>query len=256
MPLRPFTYLLLLIATPLLFNATCENGLTLGPSAERADRYEKRISYHRGSCFGRCEVYTLDVYANGLITFAGERFTDKPGLWQRNIDRRRLAGLLDSFERAGFAGFPSNFVSQMPDAPAVTMTYVNPAGETFTTTYRENYPDALIALDRRMRELATSPEFRQVSTTIPDDTKTPMPTSDAAREEIIVHLKPGVPPETWIIAYGKQNVKLKERISPNGDYYLLEADPNLMGADELLGFLRSDENVLSAQRNGAVRSRF
>ena len=249
----------LLLLTFSFLNSTCDPASILGPQADNADRYTKRVTYHRGSCFGRCEVYTLNVYENGLLTFAGERFTDKPGYWEANIDRRRVVSLLDSFERADFASYPRVFISDIPDAPSVTMTYTNEAGNTYTTSFKENYPDELEGLDRALVRLAHGTNFRQVSATIPENvTNTPatvQPVANNTRQELIVHLKPDVNAKAWVIAYAKQNVTVKERISPNGNYYLLESDPNIMGAEELLGFLRQDESVISAQLNQAVTPR-
>jgi len=81
------------------------------------------------------------------------------------------------------------------------------------------------------------------------------PVANQEREEIIVQLSEGVAATTWVIAYGKQNVQVKNRISPNSPYYIITADPNIMGAEELLTFLRQDKDVLSAQLNNAVKPR-
>jgi len=81
------------------------------------------------------------------------------------------------------------------------------------------------------------------------------PVTNKAREEIIVQLAPGVQASAWIIGYGKQNVQLVRRLSPNGDYYLITSDPNIMGAEEMLEFLRQDESVLGAQKNQPVEVR-
>ncbi|MEL7161863.1 MAG: DUF6438 domain-containing protein [Bacteroidota bacterium] len=237
---------------PLLLFA-CNPSTFLGPSAANADKYDLRVSYHRGACYGRCEVYSLDVYENGLVLFKGERFTDRPGLWEKAVDRRRIVGLLDSFERAGFAGFPRNFRSRIPDAPSIEFTYKDENGEVFRTSFKEESNTYLEALDQAMRRLAALPGYRQVSAKIPDGNL--QPTGNGDREEIIVQLVDGVNVNTWLVNYGKQNVQFKKRLSPNSPYYLLTADPNLMGAEELLEYLRRDASVVSAQLNNRVEPR-
>jgi len=96
-------------------------------------------------------------------------------------------------------------------------------------------------------------DYRQVSATIADKITTPV--GNQEREEIIVQLKDGVVADTWVIAYGKQNVKVKNRISPNSPYYVITSDPNIMGGEELLEYLRKDESVVSAQLNQQVSPR-
>lgn len=239
---------LLGLATLMIFS--CDPASILGPQAGSANQKNLRVKFRSGACYGRCEVFTLELYANGLMLFKGERFTERPGVWQKNIDRRRVVALVDSFERADFENYPLSFNSQIPDAPTTEMTYYDEERQVYHTSYKEFAPPELELLGRQMRRLANLPDWRQVSEDIPESEADPVAAS--AREEIIVQLEPDVQAEAWIIAYGKQNVKLKERISPNGSYYLITADPNIMRASELLEFLRQDESVISAQLNGKV----
>jgi len=211
------------------------------------------VKFHTGSCYGRCEVFTLELYENGLMLFKGERFTERPGVWQKNIDRRRVTALIDSFDRADFENYPLSFRSQIPDAPTTEITYYDEAQQAYRTSYKEFCPPELELLGRQIRRLANLPDWRQVSADIPDGAANPV--AAATREEIIVQLEEGVKVEAWIIAYDKQNVQLEERISPNSSYYLITADPNVMPAIELLEFLRRDTSVVSAQLNGKVNRR-
>ncbi len=237
----------------LLSFTACDPSAILGPQAGNADKYNLRVSYHRGSCYGRCEVYTLNLYDNGLLLFQGERFTDRPGTWQKNIDRRKIVALLDSFQRADFPNYPRSFRGEIPDAPTVTMTYYDAAGTGYETSFKDFAPKELQDLDASLARLAHLPDYRQVSDTIRGLIRRPVASQE--RQEIIVQLADGVTAEAWIIAYGKQNVALKNRISPNSAYYLITADPNVMAAEELLDFLRKDPSVLSAQLNREVGPR-
>jgi hypothetical protein len=249
-----YPYLLLPLILFTLFSVTsCDPSALLGPQASNADNYNLRVSYHRGSCYGRCEVYTLNLYDNGLLLFQGERFTERPGTWQKNIDRRRIVALLDSFQRADFPNYPRSFRGQIPDAPTVSFTYYDASGNSYQTSFKDFAPKELQDLDQAMIKLSQLPDYRQVSETIAD--KIAAPVGNREREEIIVQLKDGIVADTWIIAYGKQNVKVKNRISPNSPYYVITADPNIMGGAELLEVLRKDESVVSAQLNKQVSPR-
>jgi hypothetical protein len=233
--------------------SSCDPTVVLGPQAGNADNYNLRVKYHRGACYGRCEVYTLEMYDNGLLLFKGERFTERPGVWQKNIDRRRVTSLLDSFERADFENYPLSFRSQVPDAPTTEVTYYDDDGKAYKTAFKEYAPAELEALAMAVKRLAELEGYRQVSEDIPESTVRPRAQSE--REEIIVQLVDGVSAEAWIVAYGKQNAQVLRRISPNSSYYVITADPNMMPASELLEFLRKDKSVLSAQANGKVEQR-
>lgn len=243
-----------LLALSALFMLSCDTvSNILGPGAGSASAKNLKASYRSGSCYGRCEVYTLELYENGLMLFKGERFTERPGVWEKNIDRRRMTGLLDSFERADFENYPLSFRSQIPDAPTQKFTWYDANQKAYNTSFKEFAPPELEQLVMQVRRLAGTQGWKQVSATIPEGKITPV--ANSAGEEIIVQLAPGVAGETWIVAYGKQNAKLVRRMSPNSAYYLITADPNIMGADELLKFIRQDKDVLGAQRNGGVEQR-
>jgi hypothetical protein len=249
MPAIKFLTALLLLT----FFSSCDPAILLGPQAARADQYNLRIDYHRSGCYGRCEIYGLKVYDNGLLVFTGERFTDRPGTWEKSIDRRRVTVLLDSFERADFASYPRSFKGMIADAATVQVNYYDAAGKLYQTSFKAEAPKELRDLSDVLHQLAHLPDYRQVSDTIASFRRQAVANTD--REELIVQLKDGVVAETWVIKYGKQNVALKSRISPNGNYYVITSDPNIMAAEELLTFLRQDASVVSAQENQQVSPR-
>lgn len=233
--------------------ATCEPASLLGPQFSGAKPENLRAQYHQGGCFGRCEVYTLEVYNNGLLVFKGERFTDKPGIWHKNLDRRVVTSFLDSFNQVNYQQYPSVFPSLLPDAPTTTITWYDGQQVAHPLSFKEETAPELRRYADRFQQLASMAGYRQVSESLTPGL--PVPTSDQERENIIVHLKEGVDAGAWVGKYGKQGVSLKERITPNNAYYLIAADPNLMRADELLEYLRRDEDVISAQLDGQVSPR-
>lgn len=249
MPAIKFLAALLLLT----FFASCDPAMLLGPQAAKADQYNLRASYHRSGCYGRCEIYGLKLYDNGLLVFTGERFTDRPGTWEKSIDRRRVTTLLDSFARADFENYPRNFKGMIADAATVEVNYYDEAGTIYQTSFKDDAPKELRDLSDALHKLAHLPNYRQVSDTIASFRRQPV--ANKTREEIIVQLEPGVVAETWVIKYGKQNVAVKNRISPNGNYYVITSDPNIMPAEELLTFLRQDANVVSAQKNQQISPR-
>ncbi|TXF87804.1 hypothetical protein FUA23_17245 [Neolewinella aurantiaca] len=246
-------FLIVAAALTAFLTTACDPATVLGPQAERADNYDLRVRYHRGSCYGRCEVYTLNVYDNGLLVFEGERFTDRPGTWQKSIDRRRVNSLLDSFAMSDFANYPRSFRGEIPDAATIEVTYYDDEGKSYQTSFKDSAPAELQILSNKLHDLAHLPNYRLVSDTIAGTKKQPVAAQE--RQEIIVQLKEGITPEAWVVAYSKQNVRIKSRISPRSPYYVITADPNVMAAEELLEFLRQDKDVVSAQLNQEVRPR-
>jgi len=237
----------------LVIAAACS---TLYPSTKNVDSYQLRARYEQGPCFGRCPVYKLSLYQNGLVVYEGERFTNRPGTWEKLLGRDETKRILDSFALVDMSRFPASFPSRVPDLATKTLAYVDAdTGNTYSTSWKENRPDELERLGQIMQRVAESGGFKQASDTIRTGPNLLGQSVQLAAEEIIVHLKAGVNPRAWIVRYGKQNAQLKERISPNGNYYVVLSDPNIMGTNELINFMRRDESVISVQRNRQVTPR-
>ena len=241
--------LLLLVATALV---ACNPAGLIGPRYANVDKMHKAASFHQGVCFGQCPVYTLDVYPNGLLVYRGERFTERPGTWEKSVDRRRVTGLLDSLRRADLGQYPRSFKSRLPDMSSTSLTVYADDGAATPVSFKEEAPEELKLLSASFQALAGGEGWRQVSETTEDGRQVPGLND---REEIIVQLKEGEDAGAWAGKYGKQDVRLARRINPNGQYYLITSNPNLMGADELLKFLRRDAAVVSAQLNQRVELR-
>lgn len=234
----------------------CASGCLFKPTASQVSSYQLRAHYEQGACFGRCPVYALDLYQNGLLVYQGERFTDMPGTWEKVLTKPELNELVGEFSKVDFRNYPASYPSRVPDLAAITLAYAPTAGgQIYTISWKENRPEELNRLAELMRDLADAGGFTKVSDEIKKGPNILGQTVSLEAEEIIVHLEAGVNPQAWIIQYSKQNVQIKERITPNGNYYLILSDPNLMDTEELLSFLRQDESVISAQRNRQVTPR-
>lgn len=247
------TYFLLAAICSLLLGSCA----FLAPTPKNLDRYQLRATYQQGPCFGRCPVYTLSLYQNGLLVYEGERFTDKEGTWYRLLGRTEVATVLDSFMALDMRRFPVSFPSRVPDLATVSLSFIDLSaqGQRFVTAFKEEAPADLLKMAERMRSLAQAGGFRQYIDTIRTGENLIGLPIEIKKEEIIVHLRPTTKPDAWIVKYAKQNAQIKEKLTPNGSYYRIEVDTGQMELEELLDLMRRDEAVLSAQRNQQLNPR-
>lgn len=228
----------------------------LAPTPKHLENYQLRATYQQGPCFGRCPIYKLSIYQNGLLLYEGERFTDKEGTWYKLLGRTEVAALLDSFTALDMSRFPSSFPSRLPDAATISMSFINlPSGERFATVFKEEANEELLRMADRMRSLAASSGFRQYVDTIRTGENLIGQTIQVKKEEIIVHLKAETNPDAWIVKYAKQEASIKEKLTPNASYYVILASPATMPIKELIDLMRRDEAVISAQRNQQLNPR-
>lgn len=80
------------------------------------------VRLSRGACFGRCPIYAVTLGADGTAIWNGERFVERLGRYQGEVDVNELARLLAFVERAGFFDWDDEYVSGVTDAPDYILT--------------------------------------------------------------------------------------------------------------------------------------
>lgn len=204
------------------------------------DRLQPRIVMQKGPCHGTCPVYTLTVYERGLVAYQGERFSNKSGLHVKRLEKSAYEALIRAFDEANLFRYENVYAARIPDLPTVTLRYTNKEGESKQIMGKDGRPEPVMLLENMLEAIANSTgwEARQTSAAARADSS-----------ELIVQLAPQVDPHIWIIQYNRQELSVKERIAPNQNYWLLRYNPQRMPLDDLLGMLRADRAVLSAQAN-------
>jgi Domain of unknown function (DUF6438) len=83
------------------------------------------ISLERGACFGTCPIYKVTLRSDGTATWEGERFVDRIGEYQAQIDVNDYGRLADFVERAGFLEWNDEYVVEnIADLPNYYLTVV------------------------------------------------------------------------------------------------------------------------------------
>jgi|GEM_PF-330428 hypothetical protein len=246
LPQLPRLPLALLLSLPLLFlAATCQPSLV-----KRTEGQVKRIEMSKAPCFGSCPVFKLSIYANGIAVYEGERFTEKVGVYAKKLDPVAFQSLIKAFEEANLWQYPSIFRSEIPDLPTITIIWTDAEGNTKEIKGKEGRPQEVIELENMLDKIAESNSgwIQEVG----EGNGLP---AGAIANEIIVQLAPNVDPQVWVIPYGKQNLTLKEPISPSSNFWLVTYDNNIIPPQEMIDWLRKDPYVISAEFNKTVSGR-
>lgn len=242
-----------LLFLSLVFISNCA---LIQPDASQVDRYLLRARYEQEGCFGRCPIYALNIYDNGLVIFEGERFTDKEGTWQKLLTRAEFSDLMADFESAGFENYPTAFPTNVADLATKKMSYTqkNPA-KTYVTSWKIDAPAPLEALAAKIRTIAEGQGYKMYSESIEPRADIFGNVEQKVTEELIIQLENGVDPKAWAVKFKSINLQYKSKITPNGNYYLFDADPNRMDIESTLDIIRRDESVIGAQTNKQVTPR-
>ncbi len=212
------------------------------PSEAQIENLEKVVEMEKGPCFGDCPMFTLTVYANGLVQYRGEEYTDKEGTHLKTISQNDLRKLIKAFRDTNFFGFENAYPSNIPDRQTVTITFYDD-NQVKTVAGKDNRPEQLLALQQLLDEIAESEDWTAKAS---DDGE------QAVNNEIIVRLRDGVNTEDWLDKYQAQKVQVKEVLSPSGSYLLITFDAEIIVPDEMLDLVRQDGEVIGAEFNREV----
>lgn len=89
------------------------------------------IDFRRTPCFGTCPIYRAQVWADGKVTFKGERFTEKVGMYSATIPAEEVSQLLSEAAQINFFAMDTLYVTGATDFPSQVLT-LRDKGKTHT----------------------------------------------------------------------------------------------------------------------------
>lgn len=110
------------------------------------DTSSPMIQLTKKRCMGKCPVYDLMIYKNGLVTYNGIDHVEKKGLHQFNLSSKKIEELTRLFEVSGFKGMES-MQQKGRDLPVTQLTYEKKQ-LSFKGRVPEQLNDVVVALER------------------------------------------------------------------------------------------------------------
>lgn len=140
-------------------NGTADNAI---PAASVVSA-DSRVTMQRMPCFGTCPVYTVDITADGVVTFSGERFVEATGTSTASIEPAAAAALMNELVALGFFDLADSYThdgkvcgSYHTDAPRVKLT-LRTGGRVKTVEHDygcSDVPDQLRVMQERVDSVA------------------------------------------------------------------------------------------------------
>ena len=209
---------------------------------------KKVVEMSKGPCFGQCPVFTLTVYDNGIAAYKGERFTDKKGLYIRDIGKPALEKLKSTLTGADLWKYPDAFKSQIPDLATVTLHYYE-GDRTKTIIGKDGRPDDVMKIEEMLDDLANTGEWEQKEKPGSD-----LPAGTIGNE-LIVQLDGNIDGNAWVRQYAKQEMRVLKKLDIPGNFWLFFFNEDIIPPNEMLKWVRQDPDVHSAEFNKTLNSR-
>lgn len=132
-------------------------------STEIQDSVQNRgpITYilmSRTGCYGTCPIYSTGIHADGRVRYHGLKFTEKEGVFQKDLPQEKIRELFSRFEEYGVDSCQKEYPAYIQDLPGLHFNLVYDSRDTQRIRNAEFGPPFLKELARRVDDLA-KPDF-------------------------------------------------------------------------------------------------
>lgn len=216
-----------------------------------------KFKMSKGGCFGKCPIYTIEIYEGGYTKFYGDRHSDKLGIFDKTISQETFKMLVSEFEKANFYEFKDKYESMIPDAPSVTITYQSKKLAKKTVVGKLERPNELKELQVLLENVASSDGWnllekpKEIEKEEKKEEKKTM-----IKTEIIIEPKPNVAMSKWFSEkkelYG---VRIIKKIAPNLNLWLITYDTKKVDGDMMMQILQNDPSIQNAEFNARTTLR-
>lgn len=98
--------------------------MSVSCSTIKHDASSPVIQLTKKRCLGKCPVYDLMIYKNGLVTYNGIENVSKKGIYQFSIPTDKIEELNKLFDESGFKQIENDKIKGR-DFPITQLTYQN-----------------------------------------------------------------------------------------------------------------------------------
>jgi len=121
------------------------------------------LSMERTPCFGRCPVYSIRIYENGLFVYDTKKFTDTSACRYSLLSKEELAGLKQKFSDMNFFQFEDKYPADKrtpTDLPSCILFFNNGKQQKTIIDKRWDTPETLTQLELAVDNLVNSKKLQ------------------------------------------------------------------------------------------------
>lgn len=202
---------------------------------------ELLIRLYKGSCYGQCPAYTLEIFSDGHVVLSPRRFLPVDSVMTSSWP---VADILRAFDAAGLEDLEAEYMTPIADIPSYRISY---RGKEIRWNTRK--PVVLQNLVALLDSLTVNEGWLEPERAFRSEQV------NRREEELIVQLKPGTDQGLWMDMYQDVGLYLIRRIVPEGTYLLVGYDGSVIQPDAMLDRVRKDSRVVLASFNKDLQQR-
>lgn len=103
--------------------AACANNKNLNRSSTKHHAPLEYLQMERTACFGKCPVYSIELYNDGRIIYTGKRFIEDSGRYEKNIGKAAVAKIFKQFDAYRADTCKASYELMIQDLPGISYQY-------------------------------------------------------------------------------------------------------------------------------------
>jgi hypothetical protein len=120
------------------------------------------IFLEKTPCMGYCPVYTISLYEDGTVIYAGKKNVNLLGSFKASIPHNRLKHLQDAFLKAGFLEMKDSYRSLLKDLPTTYISFTS-QGQTKKIMDYDGAPEKLKDLEKQVTALVDELKWKRLA---------------------------------------------------------------------------------------------
>lgn len=102
--------------------ACAQTKKTTAKTSVRQPDFE-HVLMKRTPCFGKCPIYTVELFKNGRLLYTGMRFVKDSGAYEKNIGAAAAQRIFDEFRKYRVDTCSEQYDMPVADLPGIYYTY-------------------------------------------------------------------------------------------------------------------------------------
>jgi hypothetical protein len=237
-----------------LFISSCGSGKKV--KGEKLDGV--LYSMKRGSCFGKCPVFDLQIMADGTAKLDAKKYNKINGKLEKKLSAEELAVLGAAFKNAELAKLDTVYPSLAEDLP-LTILGQNIDGSFKKVRGNESMPDSYYTVTALMEGITRSEGWvikEKYPEEVETETRETKPKEDMnIYDEIIIEPSQNIRLAIWLKDMEKYGVTLKTKIEGATNLWVIKYDRTQYEPYFMLDMLKKDPGITSAEFNKKVEPR-
>ena len=200
------------------------------------------IRYSRGSCYGKCPVYTLQLFSDGKVILVGKQNMNHIGMYEYDLNEDEMQALTELLQKTDFNAMKDDYTGNIADLPHVDLA-VTTSDVQKKIGGNWQFPEELTTVFEALNQYVQSEKWMPVK----EKPILHLQSSSIIPDRIIVNLRDGMDGEDWVRKYNAFSGAIVKRVSPRMQLWVMTYDMYTIHPMEMLQKIKSDTDVVTAE---------